>query len=293
MIEFDKFTMELTFKESGAEIGKDYAFMGLDVMEVINQIPYYELGLESNYLDPLQSEKDITLKYQSEVLNYESPLGINTMKYNGSSVLIKGWMTEWENFKKYNTRYLGEDTKSAIEKLAIRDDLIYSDAIPGNIFQINQSNLNQCLALCTAAAKTPYWSIGRYAIMLDEPESEEEVDPLTGGEVFINTLDDTELVTEDTSLFNSVHTFRGRNTISDQDNKDQFINMLNNKRLQDIGMKYFMVASCNYEYEWPVGTKLKNNNDLYPEVKSWVVVSAYYHYRKSGIVTNIQYGGII
>lgn len=294
MIEYDKFNMDLTFQDSKAEIGKDYAFTGLDVLEVINQIPYFELGLESTYLSPIEKEKNIVLKYQSDNLNYESTLGINSIVYDGYSILIRGWMTKWEDFKVAKTRFLGKNIKDALEKLKIRDTINYSDNLIGDIFQINETNYLQCLSICTAGAKTPYWSVGRYSINLDEPKEEVDTTPLTGGRVLVNTLDTSSLLSSPSPQYwFETDSFRNRYSIEDYDNRDQFKNLLKNKKLQEIGMKYFMISDCSREYEWPVGTKITNKNDLYPEVSSWVVVSSYYHYRKASTSTNVQYGGLI
>jgi hypothetical protein len=292
VVEFDKFSLDLIFEESKAEIGRDYAFMGLDILETINQIPYFELGLTSNYLAPLQVEKNIKLKYQSDELNYEAPLGINSIIYDGYTVLIKGWMTEWENFKTTNTRYLGNSLKSAISRLGIREDILCEDDIATDVFQINKSNLLQCLSLCQALSNVPYWNIGRYSINLQDSTESTDQDPLTNGKLVINTQDPLEIIQGDTIRMAST-SLKDKYCESNIHDRDAFDRMIMNRKLQDIGMKYSMICSCNYEYEWPVGTHLANNNSLYPEINEWVVTSTYYHYRQSGVSTNIQYGGII
>lgn len=292
MIEFSKFKMSLKFQESGAEIGKDYGFLGLDIFETINQVPYFELGLKSNYFEPINKEKNITLNYQSDELNYECPLGINSVIYDGQSILIRGWMTEWENFKLYNTRYLSNNIKDSIKKLGIRDKINYSDNLSGDLFQINESNIMQCLALCQAGAKVPYWSIGRYAINLEDVEQSKDPYILTGGRVLFNTQDDFTVSSEDTNFNTSLLAYN-RNLLSDFEHKDINTNFLLNKKMSDIGLKYYLMSSCDYEYECPVGTVIENQNDLYSEVSKFIVTSAYYHYRASSVSTDVQYGGIL
>jgi hypothetical protein len=292
MIEFSKFKMNLTFQESGAEIGTDYGFLGLDIFETINQVPYFELGLKSNYFEPINKEKNLKLNYQSDVLNYECPLGINSIVYDGESILIRGWLTEWENFKTYHTRYLSNNIKDAINKLKIRDKINYSDNLSGELFQINESNIIQCLALCQAGASVPYWSIGRYSINLKDVEQSKEPYVLTGGRILFNTQDEIKVTSED-STFNTSLLAHNRNLISDIEHKDINNNFLFNKKSMDIGLKYYLMSSCDYEYECPVGTVIENQNDLYSEVSKFIVTSAYYHYRASSVSTDVQYGGIL
>jgi hypothetical protein len=294
MIEFQNFSLGLKFEETDAEIGKDFMFKGLDILETMNQVPYFELGLESNFIDPIQKEKNITLEYQSNELNYTSKLGINSVVFNGKSLLIRGWLTDWENFKIPNTRYLGNNIKTGLEKLNIKDTINYSDNLTGELFQINQTNLQQCLDLCTAGSKHPYWSIGRYAINLDEFVEESEVNARTGGEVIITSLSDlSPTYTDSMSSWFQGASYLNRYLAYDYDQKDQLYNLLKNKKIQDLGFKYSMIADCNQEYEFPVGSKLKNTNDIYSEVTDWIVVSVYYHYRQNAVGCNIQYGGLI
>lgn len=294
MIEYEKFSIDFEF-ESGAEIGKDFSFTGLDILETVNQIPYFELGLESNFIEPLSSEKTVKMKYQSDNLNYECPLGINNMVFDGKSIILRGWLTEWENFKLTNTRFLGSDIKAGLKKLKIRDQINYDDNLTGNLFQINESNLHQCLDLCMTGSKFPYWSIGRYSINMNElNEDAVDVEPISGGKVLLNTIDHPK-IRNDLSNGNwfSNYGFYDKILFSDYDNKDQFANLLNTMKFVDIGMKYYMQASTQYEYEWVVGSKLNNTNDIYPEIKNWIVTSVYYHYRRNAVLTDIQYGGII
>ena len=65
-----------------------------------------------------------------------------------------------------------------------------------------------------------------------------------------------------------------------------------NLKFIDIGLKYYLTADVPYEYEFPIGTSMKNTNDLYPFLDKWIIISEYYHYRKNSTMTNILYGGL-
>jgi len=292
VLDYKTFRMIFEFDTDDITLGGNTVLESFDIYETIGAIPYFKLTLVNEDINSFTDLKDIKLSYSSDNLSYTCNLGVNIIQEIKGGITISGWMVEQDKFKTVRTRYLGNNIKTALNRLAIRDTINLKDNPNLNIFQINQTDACQALLVCKYAAKTPFWSIGRHSINLDEKFGEDNEDSLptmTGARIITNNSYN---ILDNESKWIS--------TVSSRDfyhivNTDEFTASKNRMDLVEqttIGLKYMSTGFYSGEYPHPIGTVFKNRNSYYNEVSQWVVASCYYHYISKSMSTDIQYFGL-
>lgn len=292
-LEYTNYTIDIVNSERKS-IFELCDFKELTIIESLNQIPYFELVVYTNDYASLVNEKTLTLQYNSDITNYTVPLGINVIKIDKNIIRLLGWLTEWENFKNANTRLLDDNLKEAILATNIRNEVVWNNNFTGNFFQVNISNLQQCLDLCLAAASTPFWYIGRTNIVLSQNTEVQSLDLPDNYtlELYSQEQEQDVISEESTESLFSGEFYKNAVFFSDGDYSSCFENCLKNYKDRDIGLKYYLTFSGTTEYHLPVGSLCSNPIENLKDVKNWVVIAITYCYNQNGVECKVTLGGV-
>ena len=300
MISVDNYQLGLTMTDSQGntyDVFDKYIFSEMYVHEIINYVPYFELYLTgNNYLD-LLSYKDFKLTFQSESLNYDVNLGVINMIPKDNILLIRGWMVRYLDIRVPQTRYLGASAKEALQNINIRENINFNDDVPGKIFQVNTTNLQQTLGICQMCAKTPYWYIGRYQINLEPKSEESDLNVFASSDnLIISTNVDTLPVQPENNDDSPWLSYSQNKSLLDYhlvDDHDLHHTMAYNKKSFTTGPKLMLNKHLDAETDEVIGTEYKNSRtDLFPDITRWVLTSIMYRYTRQNVDCQMQYYGV-
>lgn len=289
--------------ENGDSLFKEIGglFKTMTIVEKVNNISYFEIEFNSEDITIFEKIHNIIFQYESESTTYQSTLGINRIVYDKTSIVLSGYMTAWENFKLANTRYLADNLKDALlatgvkNKITLNNNNQFTNQLSGNLFQINTTNLQQCLDLCAVAADSPYWSICRDSINVCQGKELDtiEIPSLYSSEIYPSgqNNDSVETLSSPFELLNGSQ-YRNSYTILDNLYENHFNFYLKNKKMESLGSPVYISFSGDTEYPYPVGTIGKNTTAQFTNIKKWVVLSITYVLTSSAISSKVLLGGI-
>ena len=303
MLETDSFKLDITDEKGNSLFDKDFngTFITLTINEKINTIASFQLEFNSIDINYFLDKKNLILQYQSDVDSYNSYLGINSVVVDKTSIILTGFMTKWENFKLANTRFLADNLLDAIIATDIKDTVALKNGqlpnqMSGNLFQVNVSNLEQCLELCKVAAEDAFWSISKSQINLISQQ--EEVDFLIPSlytiELYPSDFDNTDLTIGDSSLkLVSSGSYRNFYTSFDKDFENHLTNYILNKKREKIGFPVYLTFSGATDYPYNVGVSGNNPIETLTFLKKWIVFSVTHSYSYAAVESKVVLGGIL
>jgi len=299
LIETKFYKINLEFYSYGTDITDkvksevSFSFYSLDIYEAIANIPFFKLILNVQSSSSFDDVTDIKLSYISDNEVYSCYLGVMDFVLESYTVTFRGWATLASNFLSSNTRYLGSNSKMALSRLEIRDIINIKTAQTSDIWQINLSNLGQCLSICKSCADTPFWSISMPSINLKEGELNDSYIPRSDeGKLRVIPYNKWDLTSAVTKRFfceggDSIY------ALAPIANKTIMNNNMEITQKSKYETKYMIVNAYNGIFPYSIGERFYNKNNLYPKVKEWVTTSLYRHYEKAKTYTNIQYMSIL
>ena len=327
VVDAEHYTLQLkAFGEEGELkffLNNDFFFQYLELMEIPNSVPYFNLIITFN--NDCKSEvfkiKEFEYTYKSKIrdgLHYTCRLGIDEVKIalGSRQAEFLGWMIPQDAFRISRSRYLGNSVVSAIKKLIPQSDgkTFEAEDASFDIFQINEPDVSLGLKLCNYLSTTPFWYVGRTGIQLTaSKKSLADLDLPADFQLQLETLYLRSHPAYDSwKTDNSQFAYKSRKPDPDPDVAKTLVSALGTPSLYDVfsneykmstrymdykefwasGLLVYNQLSFPGEFSVPIGTEITNTEYLYPGISGWVIGSCYYAYSiatgKPSVRTQVQ-----
>ena len=288
--------------ESGTSIfyGNKVEFSSLTIIEKLWNVAYFELEVITENHDIFKSFKNLTLNYTSKTCkrSFSSALGINSVLIAKNIITFKGYMTKWENFKTTSTKYLADNLTDAILATGVKKSIraktdSNSFQIAGDLYQVNTTNLQQCLDLCCIASNDSCWTIGADQVRINAQPNDFEIPYSYYIEKYPTLTDQTETTSETSpNEMYACGSFRDISCVWDFQYDNHFKSYLKNKKREKLGFSSYLVFSESGEFEASVTDSKTNHLQTYANIKTWVVVSLILSITKGEIESKVVLGGL-